>query len=65
MNPWIALGLFGLGAGAGSLSSAILHADQIRKLKRLLEAAAYNTSKKCIGPFQDQYDFKGSSARLS
>jgi hypothetical protein len=45
MNPWIALGLFGLGAGAGSLSSAILHADQIRKLKRLLEAAAYNTSK--------------------
>jgi hypothetical protein len=44
MDPWIALGLFGLGAGAGSLASAILHADQIRKLKRLLNAAAYNTS---------------------
>jgi hypothetical protein len=46
MNPWIALGLFGLGAGAGSLASAILHADQIRKLKRLLNAAAHNTSQK-------------------
>jgi hypothetical protein len=44
MNPWIALGLFGLGAGVGSLASAILHADQIRKLNRLLKASAYNTS---------------------
>jgi len=43
MNPWIGLGLFGLGAGAGSVASAILYADQVRKLKRLLNAAAYNT----------------------
>jgi hypothetical protein len=44
MDRWIALGVFLLGAGAGSLASSILHAGQIRKLKRLLEAAAYNTS---------------------
>jgi len=42
MDRWIALGIFLLGAGAGSLASTVLHADQIHKLKRLLEAAAYN-----------------------
>jgi hypothetical protein len=40
MDPWIALGCFLLGAGAGSLVSAALHAKEIRKLKNLLEAAA-------------------------
>jgi len=44
MDRWIALGIFLLGAGAGSLASTLLHSDQIRKLKRLLEAAAYNRS---------------------
>ena len=37
MDPWIALGVFLLGAGAGSLASAVLHAEQIRNLKELLE----------------------------
>ena len=40
MDPWIASGFFLLGAGVGSLASAVLHAKQIRKLKDLLEAAA-------------------------
>jgi hypothetical protein len=44
MDRWIAFGVFLLGAGAGSLASTLLHTGQIRKLKRLLEAAAYNTS---------------------
>lgn len=44
MDPWIALGIFLLGAGAGSLASAVLHAEQIRKLKDLLEAAAHMNS---------------------
>ena len=43
MDPWIALGIFLLGAGGGSLASAVLHAEQIRKLKDLLEAAAHNS----------------------
>jgi hypothetical protein len=42
MNRWITLGIFLLGAGAGSLASALLHAEQIRKLKDMLEAAADN-----------------------
>jgi hypothetical protein len=42
MDPWITLGIFLLGAGAGSLASAVLHAEQIRKLKDVLEAAAGN-----------------------
>jgi hypothetical protein len=44
MDPWITLGIFLLGAGAGSLASAVLHAEQIRKLKDVLEAAAHNHS---------------------
>ena len=43
MDPWITLGIFLLGAGAGSLASAVLHAEQIRKLKDVL-AAAHNNS---------------------
>ena len=45
MDCFIASGIFLLGAGAGSLASRLLHANQIRKLKRLLEAAAHNNSK--------------------
>jgi|HubBroStandDraft_6_1064221.scaffolds.fasta_scaffold45053_3 hypothetical protein len=45
MDPWITLGIFLLGAGAGSLASAVLHAEQIRKLKDVLEAAAHNNSR--------------------
>jgi len=37
MDPWIALGIFLLGAGTGSLVSALLHVEQMRKLKDLLE----------------------------
>jgi hypothetical protein len=45
MDPWIAVGIFLLGAGAGALATAALHAEQIRKLKELLEAAADNNPK--------------------
>jgi len=44
MDSRIALGIFLLGAGAGSLASAVLHAKQIRKLIDLLEAAAHKNS---------------------
>ena len=44
MDPWIALGIFLLGAGAGTLASSVLHAEQISKLKDLLGAAAHNNS---------------------
>lgn len=44
MDRWIALGIFLLGAGAGSLASRLLYTNQICKLKCLLEAAAYNSS---------------------
>jgi hypothetical protein len=44
MDPWIALGIFLLGTGAGSLASAVLHTEQIRKLKDVLEAAAHHRS---------------------
>jgi hypothetical protein len=44
IDPWIALGVFLLGAGAGSLASAVLHAEQIRNLKKLLEAVPRNSS---------------------
>ena len=44
MDPWITLGIFLLGAGVGSLASAVLHGKQIRKLKDVLEAAAHNNS---------------------
>jgi len=43
MNPWIALGLFLVGAGLGSLASAALHAKEARKLKNLLKAASNNS----------------------
>ncbi|MGA8493327.1 MAG: hypothetical protein WB711_23095 [Terriglobales bacterium] len=46
MDRWIALGIFLLGAGAGSLASTLLHTGQICKLKRLLDAAAHNGSQK-------------------
>jgi hypothetical protein len=46
MDPWIASGCYLLGAGAGSLVSAALHAEQIRKLKSLLEAARSNSQTK-------------------
>jgi len=46
MDPWIALGIFLLGAGAGALTTAALHIKQIRKLKDLLEAAAHNHSQR-------------------
>jgi hypothetical protein len=42
MDPWITSGLFLLGAGVGSLTSAA-HAGEIRKLKNLLEAARDNS----------------------
>jgi hypothetical protein len=44
MDPWIVLGIFLLGAGAGSLASAALDAKQIRKLIDLLEATAHKNS---------------------
>ena len=44
MDPWMASGYFLLGAGVGSLASAVLHGKQIRKLKDVLEAAAHNNS---------------------
>ena len=43
MGPWVASGFFLLGAGVGSLASAVLHAKQARKLKDLLEAARHNS----------------------
>jgi hypothetical protein len=46
MDPWIASGCFLLGAGAGSLVSAALHAKEIRKLKNVLEAARNNPKQK-------------------
>jgi hypothetical protein len=45
MACFIDLGIFLLGAGAGSLASRLLYANQIRKLKRVLEAGAYSNSK--------------------
>ena len=44
MDSRIAFGIFLLGAGAGSLVSALLHAEQIRNLRDLLEAAARRNS---------------------
>jgi hypothetical protein len=43
MHPWIALGIFLFGAGAGTLASSMLHAKQIRKLKDLLKATHTNS----------------------
>jgi len=44
MDPWIAWGIFLLGAGIGALTTAALHVKQIRKLKVLLEAARKQSS---------------------
>jgi hypothetical protein len=44
MDPWMTFGILLLGAGTGSLASVMLHAEQIRKLKDVLEAAAHNHS---------------------
>jgi hypothetical protein len=44
MDRWIALGVFLLGAGAGALTTAALHAKQICKLKEVLEAVAHKNS---------------------
>jgi len=38
MDHWFALGIFVLGTGAGSLTTAALYVKQIRQLKDLLEA---------------------------
>ena len=43
MEPWMALAIFLLGAGVGSLVSAALHAKEIRKLKELLKTAHSNS----------------------
>ena len=43
MEPWIALGIFLLGVGAGALTTAALYIEQIRKLKDLLGAAHNNS----------------------
>jgi hypothetical protein len=39
------VGVFLLGAGAGALTTAALHAKQIRTLKELLKAAAHDNPK--------------------
>ena len=44
MDPWTALGIFLLGAGAGALTTVAMYVKQIRELKDLLEAAAHNNS---------------------
>jgi len=45
MDQWIVSGVFLLGAGTGSLASALLHAGQIRIIKALLESAPPLNSK--------------------
>jgi hypothetical protein len=39
MDPWMALGIFLLGTGAGALTTVALYVKQIRRLKNQLEAA--------------------------
>jgi len=46
MHPWIALGIFLLGVGAGALTTVALYVKQIRQLKDLLGAAAHNNFQK-------------------
>jgi hypothetical protein len=36
LGPWVALGIFLLGAGAGALTTFALYVKQIRQLKGLL-----------------------------
>ena len=36
MDPWMALGIFLVGAGAGALTTVALYVKQIRQLKHLL-----------------------------
>ena len=52
MDPWIALGIFLLGAGAGALTKVALYLKQIRQLKDVLEAAHNNsrTEEQCRAP---------------
>jgi len=45
MDSWMASGYFLLGAGVGALTTALLQARQIRKLKELLEAADHDNPK--------------------
>ena len=42
MDPWMALGVFLLGTGAGALTTVALYVEQIRQLKNQLEAAHNN-----------------------
>ena len=39
MDPWMSLGIFLLGTGAGALTTVALYVKQIRQLKNQLEAA--------------------------
>jgi hypothetical protein len=52
MDPWIASGIFLLGAGAGALTTVALYVKQIRQLKNLLQAAHNNpqTEERCRKP---------------
>jgi hypothetical protein len=43
MGRWNVLGILLVGAGAGPLTTAVLHAPQISKLKELLKAAPTHT----------------------
>jgi hypothetical protein len=45
MDSWTILGIFLFGAGAGSIVSAMLHSEQIRNLKDLMEGALHNNSR--------------------
>jgi hypothetical protein len=46
MDPWMALGIFLLGTGAGALTTVALYVKQIRQLKNQLEAAHNNPRQK-------------------
>ena len=52
MDPWMALGIFLLGIGAGALTTVALYVKQIRQLKSLLEAAHKNpqSEERCPKP---------------
>jgi len=52
MDPWMALGVFVLGVGAGALTTVALFVKQIRQLKTLLQTAQNNpqTEERCQKP---------------
>jgi hypothetical protein len=52
MDPWMSLGIFLLGTGAGALTTVALYVKQIRQLKNQLEAAHNNpqTEERCHKP---------------